>query len=165
MTAQAGEKILFEGNEYYMASEPFNQYLSSLKSRPLFLPPSTACWRGYYGTWEIKNNKLYLVSLTAYTEDNKKVVLDFFFPGETSVFADWFSGSLRIPQGKILRYIHFGYKSVFERDLFLNFEKGCLINDKIIKNRYSDFDGLYDCIEKKYLLKDIDDIENNDNAS
>ncbi|NMC58098.1 MAG: hypothetical protein GYA51_01685, partial [Candidatus Methanofastidiosa archaeon] len=151
MTAQVGEKLFFKGNEYYMASEPLNQYLRNLKPKPIFLPPSTACWRGYYGTWEIRTNQLYLISLIAYTGDHKKVGLEFLFPGETSVFAEWFSGALRIPQGKILRYIHFGYESVYERDLFLNFEKGCLLNDKIIENRYSDFDGLYDCIEKKYL--------------
>jgi hypothetical protein len=155
MTAQAGEKLLFKGNEYDMASEPLNQYLSNLKARPRFLPPTTDCWRGYYGTWKIRNNKLYLISLSAYTEDHKKVGLEFLFPGETSVFADWFSGILRIPQGKILHYIHFGYESVYECDLFLYFEKGCLIDDKIIENRYSDFDGLYDCVEKKYLLKYI----------
>ena len=51
------------------------------------------------------------------------------------VFADWFNGEIRIPQGELLQYIHMGYESIFEKDLILKFKKGVLIDERVIDNR------------------------------
>ena len=42
------------------------------------------------------------------------------------MFAHWYCGTLRIPQGNRLRYVHGGYLSVYERDLMLEVEKGVI---------------------------------------
>ena len=47
---------------------------------------STACWRGYIATWEIKDGRLYLVELS----DRYTYRLE----GEEPIFAEWFSGDL-----------------------------------------------------------------------
>ena len=37
--------------------------------------------------------------------------------------------------GEMLRYVHMGYASVYETDIFLEFEKGVLINKRVVDNR------------------------------
>ncbi len=86
---------------------------------------STACWRGYAGTWEIKDQKFYLVNL----EGRFKLAAD------EPVFADWFTGTLRIPQGEMMHYVHMGFGSVFEREIHIKIEKGVVTRSKTIDNR------------------------------
>lgn len=64
----------------------------------------------------------------------KKVDIQTLFPGEESVFAGWFTGTIRIKQGKLLKYIHAGYESVYEEDLFLHFCEGILTGRETRKN-------------------------------
>ncbi|GHU90915.1 hypothetical protein FACS1894155_09900 [Bacteroidia bacterium] len=99
-----------------------------------FISPSTACWRGYYGQWEIKDNKLYLIVLKAYIEGYRKVGLNYLFPGQKQVFANWFNGEIRIPQGEMLEYVHMGYASLYDSDLFLVIENGILANQYEVDN-------------------------------
>ena len=56
MTAQCRERLIYNGEEYYLATEPLAPYLVSHKIR--FTAPHTACWRGYIGSWLIEDNKL-----------------------------------------------------------------------------------------------------------
>lgn len=133
MTAQAGEKLVYEGIEYHMASEPLYPYLQA--NNLSFVSPNTSCWRGYFGSWVIKDDKLFLVGLKAYLKGYKEVELDYLFPGQTEVFADWFSGKLRVPVGKLLDYVHMGYSSMFEEDMYLIFQQGVLKEKRIENNR------------------------------
>jgi len=134
MTAQEGETLIYKGKKTTMATEPLEQYLLT---RPdiKFLSPSTACWRGYYGKWEIQDNKLYLTGLKAYIEGYREVNLDYLFPGQKRVFASWFNGEIRIPMGEMLQYVHMGYCSVFEKDIILTFIDGILTGEMVIDNR------------------------------
>ncbi len=133
MTAQAGERLFYKGEETWMAAEPLYQYLQN-RNDIKFVSPSTACWRGYYGQWEIKDRKLYLIELKAYLEGYREVGLDCLFPGQNTAFANWFSGKIRIPQGEMLDYVHMGYASLYERDLILVFENGLLTNEYTVDN-------------------------------
>ncbi|WP_077152936.1 hypothetical protein [Bacteroides bouchesdurhonensis] len=133
MTAQCRERLIYNGEEYYLATEPLASYL--IKHYIRFIAPHTACWRGYIGSWLIEDNKLYLVDLKAnISEGNKKfgadkeVGLDFLFPGQTKVFANWYSEVIRIPHGKMMKYVHQGYASLYEKELFLRFESGILVS-------------------------------------
>ena len=91
--------------------------------------------RGYIGTWEIRNKKLYLASLVGFIENNKQVDLNYLFPNKTEFFANWFSGDIRIPDGKLLEKINLGYESVFEKDRILTFNEGILISETVIANK------------------------------
>lgn len=133
MTAQAGERLFYKGEEIWMAAEPLNQYLKN-RSDISFVSPSTACWRGYYGQWEIKDNKLGLIGLKAYIEGYREVGLNYLFPDKNKVFANWFSGEIRVPQGEMLDYVHMGYASLYEKDLFLVIENGTLVNQYEVDN-------------------------------
>jgi hypothetical protein len=57
------------------------------------------------------------------------------FPGFTDrVFAHWFSGRLRIPQGKRLEYVHMGYASTYERDVLLTLQNGVVVAKEVRVN-------------------------------
>ncbi len=135
MTAQAAEEITYKGKKYYMATEPLEQYLEGLKDKPALIAPNTACWRGYYGTWKVKYGKLYLIDLVCYAEEYKEMGMEYLFPDQKVVFAEWFTGEIRIPQGEMLEYVHMGYESVFENDLYLKFDKGVVVDEWVVDNR------------------------------
>lgn len=56
MTDQIKEKIIINGEQYSMVTEPLLPYLKALNNKVKFQYETTACWRGYLGTWELKNN-------------------------------------------------------------------------------------------------------------
>ncbi len=134
MTAQKGERLLYEDEYYSMASEPLAPYLASLKEPIEFRSPSSTFWRGYIGTWKFENKRLFLTDLQAFILDNKEVGIEYLFPGEPVVFANWYTGKLRVPIGDCLYYAHQGFESIFKFDLFLTIERGCLVNTKIEDN-------------------------------
>jgi hypothetical protein len=137
MTAQIKDILNYKSKRYLIASEPLFFYLKKLKSIDFF-SFSTACLRGYLAVWEIRDKKLFLINLDAniQKDDEKyKVGVDYLFPSKNEVFADWFNGDIRIPTGKQLKYIHLGYKSIFEKDIYLNFKDGILLSERIHENK------------------------------
>ena len=137
MTIQAGDILSYNGKKTTIATEPLKTYLET-RSDVGFIFKSTALVRGYIGNWKIKNKKLYLVSLLGFIESNEKVGLEYLFPNKTEVFAEWFSGDIRIPEGDLLEKINLGYSSVYARDRVFNFNKGILINETVIDNTKSE---------------------------
>lgn len=135
MTAQTGDQLHYNGETYTIASEPLNPYLN--RKGKGFISPSTDCWRGYFATWEVKDHKLYLIDLTGYVKNYRPVGMTHIFPFRKRVFAHWFSGEIRVPRGEMLLYIHMGYESEFEEDLFLEFRKGRLVKSRVVDNQTS----------------------------
>jgi hypothetical protein len=139
MTAQFRETLEYNGVKYYLATEPLEPYLK--KHNINFYAWCTACWRGYTCKWAIEDDMLYLTDLYGFisTDDNNDlkdmiVSLDYLFPGQDKVLADWFSGTIRIPHGKMIRYIHQGYESVYEKELFLKIVNGKCVGVREINN-------------------------------
>ncbi len=133
MTAQVHERLIYEGRELSMTfCPPLPEGDPRLQVRPedemadcapiIF---STACWRGYIATWEIKDGKFYLVDI----EGRYTLATD------APILADWFSGVLRIPQGDILHYVHMGFASIYERELLVTVEKGVVVETRVVDNR------------------------------
>ena len=137
MTIQAGDILSYNGEKTTIATEPLKSYLEP-RSDVGFIFKSTGLVRGYIGTWEIKNNQLYLISLLGFVDNNKKVDLSYLFPNKTEVFADWFSGDIRIPEGELLKKINLGYASVFEKDRILSFKEGIIIGETVKDNTKPD---------------------------
>lgn len=110
-----------------MLSTPLNQFVSLGGHVPDFEVTSTALWRGYIGTWEIKCDRLYLIELHGTLKGGEQASLGTVFPGfDSRVFAHWYSGSIRLPQGKQIEYVHMGFQSRFEKDLMLDIHRGVL---------------------------------------
>ena len=139
MTAQIKETLIYKGRKLNMAAEPLNKYLAKRYDLQVLLNSlGTACWRGYMGEWEIKGDKLYLVKLKINLNHETRNGVDCLFPGQKEVFAEWFTGEIRVPTGDMLQYVHMGYASVYEKDIFLTFEEGILMDERIADNRESD---------------------------
>ena len=137
MTIQAGDILSYNGEKTTIATEPLKPYLKT-RSDVSFIYKSTALVRGYIGTWKIRNKKLYLISLLGFVNNNEKVDLNYLFPNKIEVFAGWYSGDIRIPEGELLKKINLGYASVFEKDRILNIKEGILISETVKDNTKPD---------------------------
>ncbi|MEI6754381.1 MAG: hypothetical protein WCK78_14590 [Paludibacter sp.] len=143
MAAQIGDKILYNGQIHSLASEPLSPYLYSNKIEKLFSGISSACYRGYCATWKIEKKNIYLLNVespnskkdeTADGVDEPISAMNKLFPGQNEVFGDWVNGKIKIQSGKVLQFVNKGYESVYEKDIFLRFENGALVDEKVVLN-------------------------------
>jgi hypothetical protein len=95
MTHQLHENIIYEGRDLSMTTCPKvpldNPRVKELTDKELFAAGqprvvSSSCWRGYLGSWEIKEGRLYLIKL------ERDLKLD----GLEPLFAGWVSEELHI---------------------------------------------------------------------
>ncbi|MBL0421879.1 hypothetical protein JI739_16135 [Ramlibacter sp. AW1] len=127
MTAQITERLVYKGQDLPLCTEPLECYFSAGRARPCFESDCTALWRGYVGRWEIAGDRLYLTALQGLLEDGSLASLGVLFPhSHGRVFAEWYSGTLRVPMGRQIEYVHMGYASRYEKDLFLKIDQGVL---------------------------------------
>jgi hypothetical protein len=138
VTAQVPEQLLLDGVRVGMTSCP---PLPERHPRIIEVAPgqrprteagslanSTACWRQYIGTWEVRRGQLYLADLVGCYA---------LTPGDP-LPAAWLTGVLRIPRGEPLRYVHMGFESVFAQEFQLRIEQGIVTGRRVV--RY-DMDG------------------------
>lgn len=135
MTAQAAEQLLYKGEELRMCSTPLDTFLQNSGLNISFQDRSTACWRGYVASWEIRGDRLYITDISATLENGEPATLEDLFPGyPDGAFAHWFTGEVRCPMGGQIKYVHMGFGSTFERDLFLEFKSGVLVSERVVEN-------------------------------
>lgn len=127
MTAQCGEKLILDGEKTSMDFCPPipDSPEVIVRAEDDFSCSNTACWRGYVGTWKIEDGKFYLTDLKGSIHMAKK----------EPVFAEWFTGVLRVPQGKLLKYVHMGFGSIYEREIHIKIENGVIVKRRTIDNR------------------------------
>jgi hypothetical protein len=89
---------------------------------------STACWRGYVGTWRIEDRRFYLDKLIGRVR----------LAVESPLFADWFTGVLRIPDGKVLMSVHMGFGTLYEQEIHIFVEEGHVRGRRTITNSADD---------------------------
>jgi hypothetical protein len=139
MTAQFSELLLLEGKQQALCSYPLASYFALGGESVAFQASSTALSRGYVGTWEIHDQRLYLIRLQGSLQDESPVSLETVFPGYPQrVFAHWFSGTLRLPQGHLLHYVHGGFGSCYEQDLLIDVTRGVVTAKRVRVNGFSD---------------------------
>lgn len=135
MTAQFTESLIYNKKELRMCTLPFSNYLYLAGIDNPFKSNCSALWRGYTGTWEVLDGRLYLIKLYGHLQDGTEGNLETFFPEfPHRVFAHWYSGTLRIPQGDTIKYVHMGFQSIHESDFFIQIQKGIVIQKYIINN-------------------------------
>jgi len=125
MTAQISEIVHYQGRKQRMCTEPLGDYFALAGIEPRFEVSCTALWRGYVGEWAVIEGRLYLIGISGTLEGDTPATLETFFPGfPDRVFAHWYSGQVRLPQGRQLEYVHGGYGSTYEQDLLIDFDQG-----------------------------------------
>jgi hypothetical protein len=140
VTAQIHEELILEGEERSMAfcpPLPENHPRivevdrnEAVRGRESWFLSSTACWRRYQATWEIRDGRFFLTAIRG----------RFRLGGEGPILADWFSGVLRNPKGKILGYVHMGFGSVWEQETHVQVKKGIVTSVRVVDNRGWQFD-------------------------
>ena len=120
MTAQVPELLLVEGVQHALCDTPLESLFAAQGTRPSLQVQCSACWRGYQGQWEIRNGRLFLLGISGDFSDGRELTIDALLPGsEGPIFAGWYSGRLRCPQGQLLDYVHQGFESTYEHDLLI----------------------------------------------
>lgn len=133
-TAQMSDKIIYKGKVYMLHSNPMEAYFEkNPEKQPRGGIVSSALWRGYVATFEVRNDMLYLKDIEIMYRDTidkenfnskwrsafKEVV-----PDGKELAIDWMTGLLVLPQGKIVNYVHMGYASTYENYTVLEVDKG-----------------------------------------
>lgn len=146
-TAQAPDKIWYEGKLYSMQTNPMEPYfeknpgkLPKLKSGLIIT--SSNLWRGYIATFELTDGGLFLrdIEIQAPNPDKQhdyimKSVIDEVVPKGQRLKIDWFDGLLVLPHGKLVNYVHMGYGSTFENYILLEIAAGNLKRSKSFDNK------------------------------
>ena len=125
-----------------MHTTPLEAYFAMGGYNLSFESSCSALWRGYVGRWEIVDGRLYLIGLTGTLEDGTEASVATIFPDfPDRVFAHWYSGTIRIPQGKQLEYVNGSYDSTFEQDLILDLERGVVKSTQVRHNATAEPDS------------------------
>lgn len=134
-TTQFPDILYLDGQKHSLIGLPLEPYYGPGNPRPKFRAPNTATWRGYIATWEIDQidqGVLYLKAIKAWT-DQGQVGLEALFPGNKGrVAATWFTGKLKVPQGKIIKVAV--PQPIYGKYLVITVEKGRVVNQEVIDN-------------------------------
>jgi hypothetical protein len=92
MTFQVRETLIYRSQPRRIRALPLEH---SGHPVPDFGVRSSGCWRGYEGTWELRDDFLHLLQLAAPHGHGRQDGLDEMFPDHSgSVEATWFSGEI-----------------------------------------------------------------------
>lgn len=145
MTAQAPERILINGDTQGLSEWPLKTYIG-LGGQ---LPELNDFWtsahrRGYVGTWQIIDERLYLIKIRASLKNGEFGNLGDLFPGYPDrVFAHWYCGTLTIPEGKEIEHENSEFEAKYERDRLIYFENG-VVTKTIIRHNGEAPEGAHD---------------------
>lgn len=164
MSSQSSEYFIYQNKGYNgVYSEPLEGYLQKNNLTKEFVGISSTCWRGYHGTWQIYDAKLYLISFSGSIRVNKDddsnihVGLDYLFPNQKEVFAEWYSGEVKLVKKiKLTGDDHFD--TVYRKETFLKFNDGVLIESKIVRNHISFYDRIPRYLKLIYESDSDDDL-------
>ena len=150
-TGQTSDIIYIDGARWELLGRPVGADSVLYHDLRAVLPSNrsinTANWDGFIGCWSIRHDVLYLDSVLChkYDHDAQKEV-GFSIPTDTliNVFkkhvteegikADWFTGDIRVAQGKMIYYEHMGFARNYEEEQTISIDKGRVIGTKVFHN-------------------------------
>ena len=137
-TAQEPDLLVIDGKTVALETNPLS---SLIKSGTIKLPEPdeqwSSNWRGYVAKWELREDRLILKELTVLllppgakpeADAAPTNVLQTVFDGKDEVPANWYTGTLVLPRGDIINYVHMGYGSTYERYTVLRINSGQLVS-------------------------------------
>jgi hypothetical protein len=101
------------------------------RESPIIL--STACWRGYQGTWKIEDNQFFLIELRG----RLRLV------GDHPLLADWITTTIAVSSGEFIRTYRIGFYALYEQEIHFKVERGIITASRTIDNRGRDPDSPY----------------------
>jgi hypothetical protein len=134
-TAQTPDLLVYRNDTFLLQSNPLEYWLETKAKRPpeLLGEWNTACGRGYTATWLLKDDHLDLLQVQPCGRPPLAAsVLQEWFPIDNprQIAATWVTGTLNVVKGKVVRYQHMGYDSIYEQDWLLNVLAGKLVSQQ-----------------------------------
>lgn len=131
MTAQSRDDLKINDETWRISQNPLEALIEQGKVSANFTPRTSANWRGYVASWEVRDDKLWLVGLKGTVKpkggsysDIRSTDLIEVMGGAGPFFADWFTGELLCSSGSLVNYIHAGYASRYENEVKLQVTQG-----------------------------------------
>ena len=125
MTTQVDEHILIDGKEYPLINVPsLPEDSSIIQHKKGLISKWSNCWRGFQGTWEIKDDKLYLIE---FSSDSYELLC------KLPILADWIKGEIKVATGDIKETTSWAIET-YETEMHLTIENGLVIKTENIKN-------------------------------
>jgi hypothetical protein len=170
-TAQIPDTFIFEGNEYSLIGKTEGDFATPDQFGMSAIMLHTACYRGYYATYELTKEGLFLRELTLREKDGNYVPISGIAPiiNEKQLQASYsnlnvlvpFSGKIRLGKGFIQDlYIHMGYQkpTAFKTVLDITLKDGRPVE---IKDRSEEMEKKRGAFKKAYesgqMNKSIED--------
>ena len=164
MTAQVSETFVYKGEKYSLIgidgeglAEP-----QDFGMKPVAI--HTACWRGFYSTYEIINDGIFLKEMTLSEKKNNYKLIN----GVKPIIDDlWsatykdinirvsFTGTIRLAKDFIQElYVHMGFQkpSAFKTVIDLKFEDGCIVE---INDRSKEVAAIRGSFKKRYEARGL----------
>ena len=129
MTVQAQEAIEYRNEKYLLIGAPLVQFLLQ-NPQIKFESYSTANWNGYQGYWLLTDDKLYIKNIKS-----SNYLFEDIFKAKGPILADWFTGTLEFGIGNFIPNHWWG---TYEDYIWLNIDKGIVIEKKVIKRFYDE---------------------------
>ena len=129
MSAQRTDTIKINGKVYKLYCLPLAQYWEKYEPGISLFVLNPALTRMYYANWLMEDNKLYLSDF--WSENwvlKKEYSLANLFPDEEKVFAEWYTGDLIIPFGRMVHYINLGWGATHEYRATIGIKEGLVIS-------------------------------------
>jgi hypothetical protein len=133
-TAQCSDIIVLAGEKYSLNSNPLEAFFAKYpERRPQGGVVSTALWRGYVATFEVRGEHLVVADIEIEKSEKKsngkdttvwQSVLEDVFPDTSERVCSYCSELLIIPMGEMISYVHMGYSSQHERYKLLLVQAG-----------------------------------------
>ncbi len=175
-TGQESDVIYYRGQQWWLLARPADadSSLSAAlyKNLPADRCQSTANWGGYVGYWSVHGGILVLDSImVGLVKDGECVdttLPDSFiqqvfkaYEDKGVVMARWYSGTLRLARGKMIRYAHDGWNRNYENEMELTVHNGGIVDSVEYHNRIVcegfDLEGLESLSPQ--ALKDRDSLQ------
>lgn len=137
-TAQISEIIVYNGKTMDMYSLPLQQHPSfkEIKARFASKHTNTALYRGYKSYWSIRNDSLFLDSISSGYNAKTITGSDIFneIGGTLPIFASWVNKTLHLIGGECVYYIHDDWESKYEDNIFTTIINGKVQSKRSVKN-------------------------------
>ena len=149
-TGQESDVIYYRGQRWWLLARPADadSLLSDAlaKNLPQDRCKSTANWGGYVGYWSVCGDMLVLDSIRVeLVKDGECVdatlprsfIQQVFkaYEDKGIVMARWYSGTLRLACGKMIRYVHAGWDRNYETEMELTVRNGSVVDSIEYHNR------------------------------
>lgn len=116
MSSSKADEIIYEGRVERLAADMYlSHYHPNLIQQRQGFFYSSGNNRGFTALWELRGDKLYLVETRSpFGKEDDTVLPSYRLESSEPIFADWFSGVLKIDFGNRLEH-GLGFGSVYER--------------------------------------------------